>query len=166
MAGAFRFALALAALLALSGCATLSDAQRDEAAGIARHARSTVVDCAGPDACAQPSPLQQLGQRALAESTRDAPRHYAVILDDAPDAVEVAEHGLGLRQMVDGAEAGRLVRLLDRHLVADLPEIGEVPVGVAERTLAVEQVPDRHAGHQCRVRLDHRRIRQGDAKLP
>ena len=87
MAGVFRFALALAALLALSGCATLSDAQRDEAAGIARHARSTLVDCAGPDACAQPSPLQQLGQRALAESTQDAPRHYAVILDDAPDAL-------------------------------------------------------------------------------
>ena len=87
MAGSGRFALALAALLALSGCVSLSDAQREDAVAIAERARSTQVDCSRDDACAQPSPLQELGQRALAESGPDAPRHYALILDDAPDAL-------------------------------------------------------------------------------
>ncbi len=75
--------------LALLGtaCASLTDRQRDRAAGIAAAARSEVVECTRPDACAQPSPLYDLAARARAESTPAAPRHYAVMLDRGTDAL-------------------------------------------------------------------------------
>lgn len=50
--------LVLATLLLGSGCASLSNAERDRAAGIAVQARSTVVDCDQPDRCALDSPLR------------------------------------------------------------------------------------------------------------
>ena len=84
--------LAGAFALLLAGCATLSSEQRDDAAGIAHAARSTQVDCAGADACALDSPLHALGRQAMAESTPAAPSHYALILDDAPDALLVRIH--------------------------------------------------------------------------
>ncbi|WP_233449415.1 hypothetical protein [Thermomonas carbonis] len=87
-----RQLLAGACALLLAGCATLSDQQRDEAAGIARAARSTQVDCMRADACALASPLRVLGQQAIADSTPAAPRHVALILDDAPDALLVRIH--------------------------------------------------------------------------
>ena len=90
--GVMRRLLAGAFALLLAGCATLSGEHRDEAAGIARGARSTQVDCARADACALASPLHALGRRAVAESTPAAPRHYALILDDAPDALLVRIH--------------------------------------------------------------------------
>lgn len=76
-------------LLALAGggCASLSEAQRERAAYIADSARSQLVDCRRADACAQPSPLRELGERALRESTPDRPRHYALILDNGEDAL-------------------------------------------------------------------------------
>ncbi len=74
--------LVLATLLLGSGCASLSNAERDRAAGIAVQARSTVVDCAQPDRCALDSPLRALGGRAFAESHTGQPRHYATILDE------------------------------------------------------------------------------------
>jgi len=76
-----RFLLMLAVLLA-SGCASLSQQQRDQAQGIAVAARSTVVDCDRADRCALDSPLRALGGQAMAESTAQAPRHYATILDE------------------------------------------------------------------------------------
>ena len=86
-----RVLLALAALL-LGGCATLSPQQRDHAAGIAVAARSSQVDCTQADACALASPLRALGERALADSTPAAPKHYARILDGGPDALLVRIH--------------------------------------------------------------------------
>jgi len=74
--------LVLATLLLGSGCASLSNAERDRAAGIAVQARSTVVDCDQPDRCALDSPLRALGGRAFAESHAGQPRHYATILDE------------------------------------------------------------------------------------
>lgn len=74
--------LVLATLLLGSGCASLSNAERERAAGIAVQARSTVVDCAQPDRCALDSPLRALGGRAFAESHAGQPRHYATILDE------------------------------------------------------------------------------------
>lgn len=74
--------LVLATLLLGSGCASLSNAERDRAAGIAVQARSTVVECAQPDRCALDSPLRALGGRAFAESHAGQPRHYATILDE------------------------------------------------------------------------------------
>lgn len=74
--------LVLATLLLGSGCASLSNAERERAAGIAVQARSTVVDCDQPDRCALDSPLRALGGRAFAESHAGQPRHYATILDE------------------------------------------------------------------------------------
>ena len=74
--------LVLATLLLGSGCASLSNAERERAAGIAVQARSTVVDCGQPDRCALDSPLRALGGRAFAESHAGQPRHYATILDE------------------------------------------------------------------------------------
>lgn len=74
--------LALATVLLGSGCASLSGAERDRAAGIAAQARSQQVDCTRPDRCAQDSPLRALGGQAFSESTEAAPRHYATILDE------------------------------------------------------------------------------------
>ncbi|GAA4857387.1 phospholipase D family protein [Luteimonas vadosa] len=73
--------------LAGSACATLSDAQREQAARIAADARATVVSCEAAFACAQPSSLRSLGSRALAESEAQAPRHYALLLDYGQDAL-------------------------------------------------------------------------------
>ncbi|WP_411833563.1 phospholipase D family protein [Pseudoxanthomonas mexicana] len=83
---AARCAVLWLALLC-SACAGLSQAQKQRAAGIAAAARSDVVDCAGPDNCAIASPLHALGDAALAESTAQAPRHYALILDEGRDAL-------------------------------------------------------------------------------
>lgn len=74
--------LPVLALLLASGCASLSNQQRERAEGIAVAARSTVVDCDQPDRCALDSPLRALGGKAIAESTVEAPRHYATILDE------------------------------------------------------------------------------------
>jgi len=81
--------LVCAALLALAcgACATLTPGQRAQAGAIAAAARSTAVDCTREDACAQPSPLHDLAARAFAESTPQAPRHYALILDRGTDAL-------------------------------------------------------------------------------
>ena len=79
--------LALLAGLLLSGCATTSQAQRDAHARIAHEARSTQVDCTRADACALDTPLRELDAAAFAASTARAPRHRALILDDAPDSL-------------------------------------------------------------------------------
>jgi len=71
----------------LGGCASVAPRQRDAAAAIALAARSTQVDCTQADACALASPLRALGERAIAESTATAPKHYALILDGGPDAL-------------------------------------------------------------------------------
>ncbi|SFV31514.1 MULTISPECIES: phospholipase D family protein [unclassified Pseudoxanthomonas] len=83
---AARCAVLWLALLC-SACASLSDRQRDRAAGIAAAARSQVVECTQADACALRSPLYDLGDEARASSTPEAPRHYAVILDQGSDAL-------------------------------------------------------------------------------
>ncbi len=85
---------ALAGLLALllAGCATLSPPQRSAAAAVAVSARSSQVDCARADACALPSPLLAMASDTLAASTPTAPRHRALLLDDAPDALLARVH--------------------------------------------------------------------------
>ncbi|GAB2510321.1 phospholipase D family protein [Pseudoxanthomonas sangjuensis] len=128
MTGLFRFTLPMFGLLAFallgSGCATLSDAQRDHAAAIAAQARSQVVDCSAADACAEPSPLRDLGARAAAESTPQAPHHYALILDQGGDAllarinlIRSARRAIDLQTYIfDHDDSGRLV--LDELLAA------------------------------------------------
>ncbi len=85
-----RVGLALATLFFggfLGGCATLSTPHRVDATRIAVDSRSTQVDCSAADACALASPLRELEQRAAAESTAAAPRHYALLLEKGPDAL-------------------------------------------------------------------------------
>ncbi|MBD9480495.1 phospholipase D family protein [Pseudoxanthomonas sp. PXM02] len=111
------------ALLA-SGCASLSDRQRDRAAGIAAGARSTVVACTQADACALSSPLYDLAGQARAESTAAAPRHYAVMLDKGSDAllarlnlIRSARQSIDLQTYIfDKDDSARLV--LDELLTA------------------------------------------------
>ncbi|MFD0739794.1 phospholipase D family protein [Lysobacter koreensis] len=117
-------ALLATLLLALSACATLTPAQRDRASAIAVAARSAQVECATQDACAQPSPLRGLAARAFAQSTPDAPRHYALILDRGTDAllarinlIRSATTAIDLQTYIfDEDDAGRLV--LDELLAA------------------------------------------------
>ena len=110
---------ALAGLLALllAGCATLSPQQRRAAAEVAVDARSTEVDCVRADACALPSPLMAMARDTLAASTPAAPRHRALILDDAPDAllarihlIRAARHSIGLQTYIfDEDDSAQLV---------------------------------------------------------
>lgn len=113
-------------LLALAGsaCATLSDAQREQAARVAQEARSTEVSCSAADACAQPSSLRALGNRAFAESAAGAPRHYALLLDYGQDAllarlnlIRSATRSIDVQTYIfDEDDAGHLV--LDELLAA------------------------------------------------
>jgi len=81
-------ACVLALALACGACASLSPAQRERAGQLVAAARAaTTVTCTKPDRCARPSPLHALAARAFAESTPDAPRHYALILDRGHDAL-------------------------------------------------------------------------------
>ena len=77
----------LAALLLLGGCASLSTAERERAAGIAVQARSQQVDCQQADRCAEDSPLRALAGRAFSQSRPDRPQHFATILDQGEDAL-------------------------------------------------------------------------------
>ena len=79
--------LVLLLVLSCSACAGLSSHQRNRAASIALAARSQVIDCGAARACAQTSPLHALGDRAYRASGAQAPRHYAVILDQGQDAL-------------------------------------------------------------------------------
>ena len=74
--------LLLGAALLAGGCASLSPQQHARAERIAVAARSTTLDCDRADRCAQPSPLRTLAGQAMAESTPQAPRHYATIVDE------------------------------------------------------------------------------------
>ena len=108
--------LALVALL-LASCASISPQQREAAAGTAIAARSTQVDCNQPDACALASPLREMGERAAAESTPEAPKHYARIIDGGPDAllarihlIRAARHSIDLQTYIfDEDDSAHLV---------------------------------------------------------
>ncbi len=121
---AWRLLAALPVLLA-SACATLSPQQRDAAAAVAAAARSTTVDCARPDACAQPSSLRELGTDAWSRSgPGDGPRHHALLLDYGQDAllarlnlIRSASHAVDIQTYIfDEDDAGHL--FLDELLLA------------------------------------------------
>lgn len=111
-------------MLGSSACATLSPQQADRAEAIAVAAQSTRIECDGPAACAQSSPLRDLAGRAFAESSAQQPRHYALILDEGTDAllarinlIRSATTSIDLQTYIfDEDDAGRLV--LDELLAA------------------------------------------------
>ncbi len=110
--------------LAGSACTTLSSARQEQAAGIAVAARSTEVVCDNAFACAQPSSLRSLGNRANAESGPESPRHYALLLDYGQDAllarlnlVRSATRSIDVQTYIfDEDDAGHL--FMDELLVA------------------------------------------------
>src|SRR5690606_18486199 len=73
--------------------------------------------CEAEAACARPSPLRELGERALAESAPGRPRHYAVLLDYGQDAllarldlIRGARRSIDLQTYIFGEDdAGHLV---------------------------------------------------------
>ncbi len=78
-----------------AACATLSNADHARAEAIAAAARSDVVECTQADACAKPSPLRELGQRAMAQSMleRSAERnseHHPKHVDLAAEELRAA----------------------------------------------------------------------------
>ena len=103
--------------LGLSACASLSGAQREQAAQIVAAARPTTLACTAPDNCAQPSPLRARAMRALSESTPELPRQFAVIIDAGPDAmlarldlIRGATRSIDLQTYIfDEDDAGQLV---------------------------------------------------------
>ena len=117
-------ALALMLTLATAACTTMTPARRDAAAHIAVEARSTEVTCLQTDACAAPSPLRELGLRADAHSSADAPQHYALLLDYGQDAllarldlIRGAQRTIDLQTYIfDEDDAGHLI--LDELLAA------------------------------------------------
>lgn len=110
-------AAVLALTLATAACTTLSPARRDAAAHIAVEARSIEVVCDRADACATPSPLRELGERAVARSAPAAPRHYALLLEYGQDAllarldlIRGAQRTIDLQTYIfDEDDAGHLV---------------------------------------------------------
>lgn len=118
-----RFGLAACALT-LAACASLSPAQRDASARVVAAARPTALDCAELNKCAQPSPLRDLATRAIAESTPEQPRHYALIIDRGTDAmlarinlIRAATTRIDLQTYIfDEDDAGKLV--LDELIAA------------------------------------------------
>ncbi|MBV6790784.1 phospholipase D-like domain-containing protein [Xanthomonas euvesicatoria] len=138
----------LATLLLGTGCASLSQTERNRAAGVAAAARSTVVNCSQADRCAQPSPLRALGGEAMTASTPAAPRHYATIVDHGEESlvarlnlIRSATRSIDLQTyifdkddsarmvldaLVDAAQRGVKVRILIDQLsaIADLQILG------------------------------------------
>ena len=77
----------LAVMLLGSGCASLSQVERERAVGIAVQARQSTTTCDQADNCALPSPLRALAGEAFSRSADDAPVHFATILDEGEAAL-------------------------------------------------------------------------------
>ena len=126
--------LLVLAMLSLSGCASLSVAERAEVARIVEAEQPKAVDCEAANRCAQPSPLL-----AQASSSGNA-QHHAAILDAGQDALMARIHliraaqeridlqtyifdeddsaRLVLRELVAASRRGVKVRLLMDQLTA------------------------------------------------
>jgi phosphatidylserine/phosphatidylglycerophosphate/cardiolipin synthase-like enzyme len=81
-----RFIL-VACALALAACAASPPERRAESARIVAAARPTEVDRTALQQVRAAPAAAHLAARALAESSSGQPRHYAVILDQGPDAM-------------------------------------------------------------------------------
>jgi phosphatidylserine/phosphatidylglycerophosphate/cardiolipin synthase-like enzyme len=77
----------VAGVLLLGGCASIGRHDLDRAQAYAVAARSTAIDCSRADACATPSPLRALGDRALGASTPGSERDYVQVIERGEDAL-------------------------------------------------------------------------------
>ncbi len=102
-------AFVLCALLA--GCAGLHRRDLDHAEALAAVARPTALDCNRDDACAQPSSLRALGDRAMAESSAAKPVNYVEIVEAGQDAllgrinlIRSARRSIDIQTFIYGAD--------------------------------------------------------------
>ena len=117
-------AVVLCFALAASGCATLSTGQQDRAQTVAFNARTSHLTSQTRDASALPTAQRTLGDTAIAASTPEDPRHFALILDRGPDAllarinlIRSARSSIDLQTYIfDEDDAGHLV--IDELLAA------------------------------------------------
>ncbi|MBW8367020.1 MAG: phospholipase D family protein [Arenimonas sp.] len=87
-----RFCLTAAALLAMTGCSTLSKRDQQTAVDLAHAGQSNVVGCEQGVDCAVASPLLSLGIHAATDSAPGAPRHYVALLERGQDALLARVH--------------------------------------------------------------------------
>ncbi len=74
--------------LVLCSCSSLRPRDLDRAQALAVSTRSIALDCTAADACAQPSPLRALADRALAQSTPGKPVNYVDIVESGQDSLQ------------------------------------------------------------------------------
>ncbi len=87
--------LALASALLMSGCASLSEAQRAEVGRIIQAEQPTTVDCDAADRCAQASAL-------LSQAKNTGQQHHATIIDAGQDALMARIHMIrAARESID-----------------------------------------------------------------
>lgn len=87
--------LALASALLMSGCASLSEAQRAEVGRIIQTAQPTTLDCDAADRCAQASAL-------LSQAENTGEQHHATIIDAGQDALMARIHMIrAARERID-----------------------------------------------------------------
>ncbi|MBS0194528.1 MAG: phospholipase D family protein [Proteobacteria bacterium] len=74
--------------LLLSSCSSLRPRDLDRAQALAASVQPTALDCARPNACAQDSPLRDLADRAVAQSTPTHPVNYVDIVEYGQDSMQ------------------------------------------------------------------------------
>ena len=72
----------------LCACSGLRPRDLDHAETLAAVARPTALTCDRADACAEPSPLRALGDRAIGQSTPDKPVNYVQIIESGQDSLQ------------------------------------------------------------------------------
>jgi phosphatidylserine/phosphatidylglycerophosphate/cardiolipin synthase-like enzyme len=126
-----RCALVLCLAALNAACATLSDRDYARAEAIAAAQRSEVVDCTRDDACARPSPLRELGVRAMAQSSYD--RDGTPSIHDVPEIPGSNIVAANTSSTVAGASAVE-AHAVEKHAV-EKPAVDDH----AAQTSAVEQ---------------------------
>jgi phosphatidylserine/phosphatidylglycerophosphate/cardiolipin synthase-like enzyme len=108
--------LLLLASTLLPGC-SLSTAQIRRADAVVAAQTDHAIDCAGPDSCAEPSPLLDAASAAIAASTPQAPVHVVTLLNDSEPAlvarinlIRAAKHSIDIQIYIwDQDDAGQLI---------------------------------------------------------
>jgi cardiolipin synthase C len=84
--------LLISLLISLSACASITPQKRLQAQKIAKQAQETQIECQQLDACALPSAIRDLGDKAFIESTVEQPKHAVILLDRGQDSLLARLH--------------------------------------------------------------------------
>lgn len=157
MTSVWRVAL-LATLMAISGCASLSRAEREQAQAIVVSARSSVLTCPAEQTCAQASPLRELADEPL-PSTPNAgglhPEDSAASVPSrspVPMAADVLHHAILL-------EEGELSLVARLNLIRSARSTIELQTYIFDtddsaRLILDELLAAAHRGVQVRLLID------------